>query len=100
MRSGRPPTSAMNRRLISIAVRKASDCSGWGQSIPTGVSTTRAAASICNGCPVKGLCTTSTQGRRVYRHVGEQYRERVRTSQQTLAYQKALRKRQVWVEPL
>jgi Transposase DDE domain len=32
--------------------------------------------------------------------VGEEYLERVRTYQQTRAYQKALRKRQVWVEPL
>ena len=40
------------------------------------------------------------QGRRVYRHVGEEYLERVRTYQQTPAYQKALRKRKVWVEPL
>ncbi len=40
------------------------------------------------------------QGRRVYRHVGEEYLERVRSYQQTLAYQRALRKRKVWVEPL
>jgi hypothetical protein len=32
--------------------------------------------------------------------VGEEYLERVRTFQQTLAYQKALRKRKVWVEPM
>src|SRR5579884_1295152 len=48
----------------------------------------------------KGQCTTSTQGRRVYRQVREAYLERVRSYQQTRAYQKALRKRQVWVEPL
>src|SRR5947199_9865104 len=100
MRSGRPPTSAMKRRRISIAVLKGRCCNGWGRSILTGVSTTRAPASICNGCPVKVQCTTSHQGRRVYRHVGEDYLERVRTYQQTFAYQKALRKRQVWVEPL
>ncbi len=67
---------------------------------PDGRQLYRAPASICNDCPVKGQCTTSNQGRRVYRHVGEEYLERVRTYQQTLAYQKALRKRQVWVEPL
>jgi hypothetical protein len=32
--------------------------------------------------------------------VGEEYLERVRSYQHTRAYQKALRKRQVWVEPL
>ncbi|HJT56690.1 MAG TPA: transposase [Ktedonobacteraceae bacterium] len=100
MRSGRPPTSAMTHRPISIAVSKARSCSAWGRSLPTGVSTTRAAASICNACPVKEQCTTSTQGRRLYRQVGEEYLERVRSYQHTLAYQKALRKRQVWVEPL
>jgi transposase len=67
---------------------------------PDGRQLYRAPASICNDCPVKVQCTTSTQGRRVYRHIGEEYLERVRTYQQTLAYQKALRKRQVWVEPL
>ncbi len=67
---------------------------------PDGRQLYRAPASICNACPVKVQCTTSTQGRRVYRHVGEEYLERVRTYQQTRAYQKALRKRQVWVEPL
>jgi hypothetical protein len=67
---------------------------------PDGRQLYRAPASICNACPVKGQCTTSAQGRRVYRHVGEEYLERVRSYQQTLAYQKALRKRQVWVEPL
>ena len=38
-------------------------------------------------------------GARMYRHVGEEYLERVRAYQETSAYQKALRKRQVWVEP-
>jgi transposase len=71
-----------------------------GEVNPDGRQLYRAAASICNACPVKGQCTTSTQGRRVYRHVGEEYLERVRTYKQTRAYQKALRKRQVWVEPL
>jgi transposase len=67
---------------------------------PDGRQLYRAPASICNACPVKGQCTTSHQGRRVYRYVGEEYLERVRTYQQTHAYQKALRKRKVWVEPL
>jgi transposase len=60
----------------------------------------RAPASVCNHCPVKAHCTTSRQGRKVSRHVEEDYLERVRSYQETSAYQKALRKRQVWVEPL
>ena len=66
----------------------------------TGRQLYRAAASICNACPVKAECTTSDQGRRLYRSVGQEYLERVQAYQQTPAYQKALRKRQVWVEPL
>jgi hypothetical protein len=66
----------------------------------TGRQLSRAPASLCNCCPVKAQCTTGTQGRRVYRPVGVEYLERVRTYEQTAAYQKALRKRQVWVEPL
>ena len=50
--------------------------------------------------PSKCSVREVNQGRRVYRHVGEEYVERARTYQQTLAYQKALRKRKVWVEPL
>jgi transposase len=71
-----------------------------GEVNPDGRQLYQAPASICKDCPVKVQCTTSTQGRRVYRHVGEEYLERVRTYQHTLAYQKALRKRKVWVEPL
>lgn len=59
-----------------------------------------APAAVCNACPVKAQCTTSQRGRRVYRYEGEEYLERVRAYHQTEAYQKALRKRQVWVEPL
>jgi transposase len=71
-----------------------------GEVTPDGRQLYRAVASICNHCPVKEKCTTSTQGRRLYRQVGEEYLRRVRSYQQTRAYQKALRKRQVWVEPL
>lgn len=71
-----------------------------GEVGPDGRQLYRAFASTCNACPVKGQCTTSNQGRRVYRHVGEEYLARVHSYEQTLAYQKALRKRQVWVEPL
>lgn len=60
----------------------------------------RAPASVCNQCPIKAQCTTSNQGRRVYRSPDAAYLERVQSYQQTEAYQKALRKRRIWVEPL
>jgi hypothetical protein len=60
----------------------------------------RAHAKDCNHCPFKAQCTTSTQGRSLCRSVDEACLERVRAYQPTEPYKKALRKRQVWVEPL
>ncbi len=60
----------------------------------------QAAAEICNACPLKAKCTDSERGRMVKRSFDEPYLERVRAYQATEAYKKALRKRQVWVEPL
>ena len=60
----------------------------------------RARARDCNHCPLKTQCTTSTQGRSLCRSVDEACLDRVRAYQPTEAYKKALRKRQVWVEPL
>jgi transposase len=61
----------------------------------------RAQASTCRTCPLRAKCTPSAKaGRSVWRSFGEEYLERVQAYQVTAAYQKALRKRQVWVEPL
>jgi transposase len=60
----------------------------------------QAPAAACNACPLKARCTTSDRGRRVARHVDEAYLDRVRAYHATEAYKKAMRKRQVWVEPL
>jgi len=62
--------------------------------------TYRAKAAVCNGCSAKAQCTPSVHGRVVQRSFYAEYFERVRAYQQTPTYQKALRKRQVWVEPL
>ena len=60
----------------------------------------RADAVTCNACPLKAQCTPSDQGRQVHRSFHASYLERVRGYQQTQAYQKAMNKRKVWVEPL
>jgi len=60
----------------------------------------RARAKDCNHCPLKAQCTTSHQGRTLCRSVEEACLERVRAYRTTEPYLKALRKRQVWVEPL
>ncbi len=57
--------------------------------------------SACNPCPLKTRCTKSKKkGRWLRRSFEEEYLERVRGYQDTEPYRKALRKRQVWVEPL
>ena len=60
----------------------------------------RAYPRDCNHCPLKSKCTTGTRGHSLCRSVDEVVLERVRAYQQTEPYKKALRKRQVWVEPL
>jgi len=60
----------------------------------------RAEAAICNACPMKTACTPSEQGRQVHRSFHAQYLERVRGYHETEEYQKAMRKRRVWIEPL
>jgi transposase len=60
----------------------------------------RAKAATCNICPVKAECTASDHGRMVHRSFYEDYLDKVRGYHLTEAYQKAMRKRKVWVEPL
>jgi hypothetical protein len=60
----------------------------------------RAKPSICNACQLKAKCTTSEGGRMLYRPLEEDFYDRVRVYRGTFAYEKALRKRSVWVEPL
>jgi DDE family transposase len=60
----------------------------------------RAPATSCNACPAKTQCTSSDHGRIVQRSFSADYLARVRGYHATEAYQKAMRKRQVWVEPL
>jgi transposase len=59
-----------------------------------------APARACAACALRAKCTTAKRGRRVGRGLDEPYLEQVRAYHTTEAYAKALRKRQVWVEPL
>ena len=56
--------------------------------------------AACAAGELRSQCTTSSRGRRVGRHLDEAYRDRVRGYRLTEPYAKAMRKRQVWVEPL
>jgi transposase len=60
----------------------------------------RGEARICNACLVKTKCTASDHGRIVHRSFYEDYLEQVRGYHITETYQKAMRKRKVWIEPL
>jgi transposase len=60
----------------------------------------QASAADCAACALRPKCTTSTTGRRVSRSLSEDALDRVRGHQATEDYARAMRKRQVWVEPL
>ncbi len=60
----------------------------------------RADAATCNACSLKVQCTESQQGRQLHRYFDAHYLERVKSYHQTQAYQKAINKRKVWIEPL
>jgi Transposase DDE domain len=60
----------------------------------------RADARTCNTCLIKTECTASEHGRIVHRSFFEDYLNKVRRYHTTETYQKAMRKRKVWVEPL
>jgi hypothetical protein len=60
----------------------------------------RAKAATCDACSLRAQCTTSKTGRQILRHFDEAYIDRVKSYRGTFLYEKALRKRRVWVEPL
>jgi Transposase DDE domain len=49
---------------------------------------------------LKAQCTASSHGRTIHRNLREYLTERVRAYHQTPAYEKAMGKRKVWIEPL
>jgi transposase len=65
-----------------------------------GVVVYRAEAATCNACPLKAACPKSRQGRQVHRSLYAEYLDRVRAYHQMAAYERAMAKRKVWVEPL
>jgi hypothetical protein len=58
-----------------------------------------APTAACTACALRPQCTTSSRGRRVGRNLEEEYLDRVRAYHATEPYAKAMRQRQVWVEP-
>ncbi|MGB5843939.1 MAG: transposase [Anaerolineales bacterium] len=60
----------------------------------------RAKAEVCDTCPMKAKCTNSKSGRHIFRSYHQVYVDRVKEYHQTEEYQKSMRKRGYWVEPL
>ena len=60
----------------------------------------RAKAETCNACPLKPECTPGASGRVLMRSFDEEFLERVKAYRGSAPYEKALRKRRVWVEPM
>jgi hypothetical protein len=60
----------------------------------------RTAASICQACHLKAQCTSSSYARIVTRSPYQHILDRVRHYQNLPAYEKAQRKRSVWIEPM
>jgi len=55
---------------------------------------------VCNICPAKSECTGSKSGRDIFRSFFQEYLDKAEAYRQTEDYQRAMRKRSVWVEPL
>jgi len=60
----------------------------------------RANPAICKVCPLRERCAVNPRGRVIYRPFHAELLERVKASHQRHAFQKAMRKWSVWVEPL
>ena len=60
----------------------------------------QAKGAVCNVCPIKGCCTASSNGRQVFRSMYQSYPDKVKGYRQLPSYERALRKRKVWLEPL
>jgi transposase len=71
-----------------------------GNNYQTRARKYEAKAVVCAACPLRAQCTESSKGRVLNRPFDEDYRALARQRETTEAFKRALRKRQVWVEPL
>ena len=60
----------------------------------------RAPTKSCKVCPLRKKCTANRRGRQIYRSMHAELLDRVRGYEGTPSFEKAMRKRRVWVEPL
>ena len=64
------------------------------------VAVYRISKQICNQCQLKSKCTGSKSGRYIFRSFYQSYLDRAEAYRNTELYQKSMRKRSVWIEPL
>jgi hypothetical protein len=95
-----PLTLRMMALMISIIVGRRQALRPFRRELKAEKVEYRADPATCNACPVKAQCTESDHGRQLHRSFYADYVERVKGYHQTFAYQKAMNKRKVWVEPL
>ena len=86
--------------VMSISVQLAKNCALIAAHSTERSLRYRATRQGLQSLSAQSAVYTGKQGRSLCRSVDETCLERVRAYQQTEAYKKALRKRQVWVEPL
>jgi transposase len=72
----------------------------WRDKPTEQVRVYRADGATCLRCPVWRQCTETSGGRTIQRSFFSEFIERVKGYHATEDYKKAMRKRQVWVEPL
>lgn len=60
----------------------------------------RGITKICRACPVRLACTTNQRGRTLHRSFFQTELDQAAALRTTPAYRKAMRKRQVWIEPM
>ena len=86
--------------MMRTGVRRGSSYDAARPSTPKQPCSTGPTPRSATRVPVKAECTGSDRGRMIHRSLYADYLERVRSYHATEAYQKAIRKRKVWVEPL
>ena len=69
----------------------------FGPRCPQAHQVHKADGATCAACSLRAQCTQSKNGREVLRYYEEGYVDRVRSYRGTFPYEKALRKRRVWV---
>jgi len=60
----------------------------------------RGTTKVCAACPVRTACTTNKRGRTIHRSFFQEELVQAAALRETPAYHKAMRKRQVWIEPM